>query len=387
MIEATKNQKMLFVVVAVVTAVYSIFAAVLMTEPGQSLNLPRSWVVAYYHYRWLFIGLNVALLIYLWYLHLSLKIWTRFWMSLATVGVVVCIIAANFLLTAFFPSYQYGANYVSIEEADGILDDNEVIYAVEINGEVRGFPRKHLEVPHIAGDNIGGKDVVMTFCALSNLPVVIEQDIGFGKSDLGILIQTHNNLVMVDRQSGELIQQITRQTEFSDSEIVSHPNTMTTWRSFKELYPDAKIFIYEFNRVVDSLLLALFEGPMEKQFSNEHGPIFPTLAMTDNRLLPKEQVWGFDAGNVQVAFTRSFAKQNPLFRFSLEGQSLVMVYDEEHDIVNLFDGSIDGQLVDFESVDFRGVTENGQLVQLPMHNGVFWMVWSHWYPDTQVYDG
>ncbi|WP_036800940.1 hypothetical protein [Photobacterium marinum] len=140
MIEATKNQKMLFVVVAVVTAVYSIFAAVLMTEPGQSLNLPRSWVVAYYHYRWLFIGLNVALLIYLWYLHLSLKIWTRFWMSLATVGVVVCIIAANFLLTAFFPSYQYGANYVSIEEADGILDDNEVVYAVEINGEVRGFP-------------------------------------------------------------------------------------------------------------------------------------------------------------------------------------------------------------------------------------------------------
>ena len=64
-----------------------------------------------------------------------------------------------------------------------------------------------------------------------------------------------------------------------------------------------------------------------------------------------------------------------------------MVYDEDHDIVNLFDGSIDGQLVDFESVDFRGVTENGQLVQLPMHNGVFWMVWSHWYPDTQVYDG
>ncbi len=386
MIEATKNQRMLFIVVAIVTAAYSIFAAVLMTEPGQSLNLPRSWVVTYYQYRWFFIGLNVVLLAYLWYLHLTLNIWMKFWMSLATIGVGVCIVAANFLLTAFFPSYQYGANYVSIEEADSILDDSDVIYAVEINREVRGYPRKHLEIPHIAGDNIGGKEVVMTFCALSNLPVVIEQDIGFGKSDIGILIQTHNNLVMVDRQSGELIQQITRKTEYSDNEIVSHPNTMTTWGSFKVLYPEAKVFNYEFNRVVDSLLLTMFEGPMEKQFNNEYGPIFPTLAMSDKRLLPKEQVWGFDIGNVQVAFTRSFVQKNPLFKFTLEELPLVLVYDEEHDIVNLFDGAIDGQLIDFESIDFRGITENEQLAQLPMHNGVFWMVWSHWYPNTLVYD-
>ncbi|MGF1757128.1 DUF3179 domain-containing protein [Photobacterium sagamiensis] len=386
MIDATKKQKILFLVIAIVTAVFSIFSAVLMTEPGQSLNLPRSWVMTYFQYRWFFIGVNVCLLAYLWYLHVSLNIWSRFWVSLASVGVAVCIIAANFLLTAFFPSYQYGANYVSITDADKILSDSDVIYAVEINDEVRGYPRKHLEVPHIAGDNIGGKDVVMTFCALSNLPVVIEQDIGFGQSDLGILIQTHNNLVMVDRNSGELIQQITRTPEFSEAKVVSHPNTMTTWKSFKELYPQATVFNYEFNRVVDSLLLALFEGPMEQQFSNEYGPIFPTLAMNDNRLPPKEQIWGFDSGDVQAAFTRSFAQKNPVFKFDLEGHPLVLVYDEEHDIVNLFDGVIDDQLVDFESIDFRGTNENGRLKQLPMHNGVFWMVWSHWYPGTQVFN-
>ena len=135
-------------------------------------------------------------------------------MTLASFGVVICIVAANFLLPVFFPSYQYGATYISVTEADAILDDGDVIYAVEIEGDVRGFPRKHLEIPHIAGDTIGGIDVVMTFCALSNLPVVIEQDFGYGESDLGILIQTHNNLVMVDRNSCELIQQITREPEF-----------------------------------------------------------------------------------------------------------------------------------------------------------------------------
>ncbi|MCW8328402.1 DUF3179 domain-containing protein [Photobacterium sp. SDRW27] len=386
MSQATSTQKLLFLVVAVITAAFSIFSAVLMTEPGQSLNLPRSWVVTYFQYRWFFIGLNVFLLAYLWYLHISLKVWSRFWMNLASVGVIICIIAANFLLTAFFPSYQYDANYVSITEADQILNDNDVIYAVEINGDVRGYPRAHLEVPHIAGDNIGGKDVVMTFCALSNLPVVIEQDIGFGQSDLGILIQTHNNLVMVDRNSGELIQQITRAPEFSEAEVISHPNTMTTWKSFKEIYPQATVFIYEFNRALDTLLLALFEGPMEKQFSNEHGAIFPTLDMNDDRLPTKELVWGFDFGDVQAAFTRTFAQNNPIYQFELNGHPLVLVYDEKHDIVNLFDGVLNDAPAEFESIDFRGETENGKLNQLPLHNGVFWMVWSHWYPSTQVFN-
>ena len=85
-------------------------------------------------------------------------------MVLASAGVVICIIAANFLLAAFFPAYQYGANYVTVAEADKLLSDDEIIYAVEINGEARGYPRKHLEIPHIAGAEIGGEEVVMTFC-------------------------------------------------------------------------------------------------------------------------------------------------------------------------------------------------------------------------------
>jgi hypothetical protein len=380
------RQRVYFFVVAVVTAAFSIFSAVLMTEPGQSLNLPRSWTITYYHHHWWFIAINVVLLAYLWYLHVSRNIWSRFWMSLASLGVVICIISANFLLTALFPSSQYNANYVSVAEADAILDDHDVIYAVEIGGEVRGFPRKHLEIPHIAGDTIGGKEVVMTFCALSNLPVVIEQDIGHGESDIGILIQTHNNLVMVDRNSGELVQQITRETEFSDAKVISHPNTMMTWGSFKRAYPQAEVFIYEFNRVLDNFLLAAFEGPMEAQFSSDHGPIFPTLDMNDNRLDAKEQIWGFDAGVEQVAFTKDFARNNPIYMLEIDSQPVVLVYDADYDVVNLFSQELNGQIIEFDTIDFRGVTGQGRLEQLPMHNGVFWMVWSHWYPGTKVFN-
>lgn len=383
----TGRQRQLFLAMAIITAAFSILSAILMTEPGQSLDLPRSWIITYYRYRWLFIGLNISLLAFLWYLHTKFRIWSRMVMGLASLGVASCILAANFLLALLFPSAQHNANYVSLADANVLLHDEAVIYAVEINNEVRGYPRSHMAIPHIAGDNIGGKDVALTFCALSNLPVVIEQDIGLGEpSDLGILIQTHNNLVMVERNSGELIQQITMEPEFGATKIVTHPNTMMTWKNFKQAYPQAKVFVYDSGRVVDSFLDSVFEQPMKKQFDREQGAIFPTLDMKDGRLNPKEQIWGFDNGSSQLAFTRAFAQENPAYKFELDGQSLVLVYDKQVDTVGLFNRELAGQLAQFESIDFRGMTDNGRLQQLPMHNGVFWMVWSHWYPDTQLFN-
>jgi len=342
-------------------------------------------VVGYYVNRWFFIVINLVLLAALWWLNNKYQFWQRIWMVLASTGVIICIIAANFMLPTLFPAYQHDANYVTVAEADELLSDDAVIYAVEINGETKGYPRKHLEIPHIAGANIGGEEVVMTFCGLSNLPVVYDQDIGHGRSDLGVLLQTHNNLLMVDRESGELIQQITGNAEFSEKKLKTHPNTMMSWANFKRLYPDAEVFVYEFNRPLDSILEALFEGPMEKQFSEEHGAIFPTLAMEDNRLPNKEEIWGLDTGSEQAAFTKAFLIENPTFEFNLGGNEYVIAYNAEYDAVNLFERSIDGRVIDVETIDISGQTSAGKLNKAPLHNGVFWMIWAHWFPDTKVF--
>ena len=97
------NSAGLFYVFALVTAVVAIFSAVLMTEPGQSLNLPRSWVVTYYANRWLMIGVTLALLVILWGLHLRVRRWRNVWMYLASLGVVFCLVAANFPAADVFP--------------------------------------------------------------------------------------------------------------------------------------------------------------------------------------------------------------------------------------------------------------------------------------------
>jgi hypothetical protein len=385
MTQAIYRPTPVFISLAVVTAIVSIFSAVLMTEPGQSLNLPREWVIGYFANRWLFIVINLSLLAALWWLNHIYQFWRRIWLILASIGVIFCVISANYLLTALFPSSQYDAVYVSVADADKLLSDEEIIYAVEINGEARGYPKGHLEIPHIAGAEIGGEEVVMTFCALSNVPVVYNQDIGTGRSDLGILLQTHNNLLMVDRASGELIQQITGQAEFSGRKLKSYPNTMMSWKSFKKRHPDATVFTYKFDRALDQVLQAAFKGPMEQQFSEEYGPIFPTLALEDDRLPAKQQVWGFDAGSAQAAFTAQFMQKNTIFPFSLGGKEYVITYSDEFDLVNLYERSINGRLIDVEDIDRDGQTSAGKLTKAPLHNGVFWMIWAHWFPDTAVF--
>ncbi len=374
----------IFLVLGLVTAFMAIFAAMLMTEVGQLLDWPRQWLITYYDHRWWYIAINLILLAVMWVLNARYALMHRYLMGLATVGVFLCIFAANFLLPTMFPSSQTTAEYVSVEDADKFMKPDDIIYAVEINGDVRGFPRHHLEIPHIAGDNIGGEDVTMTFCALSNLPVVIDQSSDGEKMDLAILIQVHNNLLMKDSNSGELIQQITGEKEFSGGKVTEYPNDMMSWETFRTLYPEATVFEYQFNRPVDTFLQSLFEGPLEQHFDEAEPPLFPTLDMTDTRLPYKEQVWGLNLHDKPLAITKEFAEQNPLFAFEHEGQPLLLFYDKDLDVVTLFDRRIDGETVEITEVDFFGNTPSGKLSKVPMQNGVFWMVWSHWFPETGI---
>jgi len=339
-----------------------------MTEPGQLLNWPRTWIVTYYSYRWWFISFNLLLLVSLWWMHIRYRFLRSIWMYLASIGVILCIIVANFLLPAFFPSYQKNATYVSVSTANKLLKNDSIIYAVEINGDTVGFPKKHLEIPHVVGATVGGKEIVMTFCALSNLPVVYKQDIGYGESDLRILIQTHNNLLMVDKKSGELVQQINGKLEYSGKRLPAIPNDMMKWSTFKKRYPNARVFLYPFVRPLDNLLLALFEGGMEQQFSHEHGPMFPTLSLKDKRLPNKEQVWGLTVGKESAAFSRAFLAKHPRYTFSLGDKKLVVTYEKSTDIAKAFT-----------------LNDQGKLKALPLYNGVFWMVWAHWFPETKVF--
>lgn len=373
-----------FAVLAAITAAYSIFSMLLMSDFGQFLALPKSWIITYYKLKWLFGALNIALLVSLWWMHLKKQVAPRWLMVFATAGVLACLFAANVLNALLFPTKQHEATFVSVSEADNVLNDDQVIYALELNGVVRGYPQDHLELPHVVGASFGGEEVMMTYCGLSSLPVAMTPDLGEGETDFKVMAQVNNNLIIRDTVSGELVQQITATTEFDEAPLTVYPNTMMKWGSFKELYPDAEVFIYAFDRMLDPIFRQFFAATLKVQNDPEKGAAFPTVGLKDDRLGQKELIWGYDAGQEQTAFTRSFAQAHPIYRFKMAGEPLVLVYDEKHDIVTLFSRVKEGAEVEFKSIDFRGQTDTVRLEQKPLHNGVYWMVWSHWFPSTEL---
>ena len=79
-------------------------------------------------------------------------------------------------------------------------------------------------------------------------------------------------------------------------------------------------------------------------------------------------------------------EKNPVFPFEQGGKKLVIIYDKEFNVVRLFDRTLEGETVEPSMIDVKGTTPEGKVPQVPLHNGVFWMVWSHWYPETKVYN-
>ncbi|GAM71511.1 hypothetical protein JCM19236_6469 [Vibrio sp. JCM 19236] len=355
--------KILFNVYAFVLASIAIYCAILMTEPGQTLNVPRDWVLNYYRYMEVFWLAQALALAGLWIANTKGKFWKPVWMYLATAGVAFTFWAQSYAMPAAFPTEQFTADFYSVEEADKVIpDEDSRVYVTHINGETRIFPRYHLQVPHVAGWKSEGTEYAVTYCGLSNLPMVVETDYGLGESDFQVLGQTHNNLIFKDVNNGTAIQQITMQSEFTDHSTTVHPNTQMDRCQAKEMYPDAMVYVYGMERVLDEVILGLFEKPLQNQ-RNINNPdfIFDTLNLEDTRLNPKLEIFGYDNGVEQITIDPEFARANNGHKFNVGGE--ILTIDTDGEIVRILD-------------------ESG--TQVPTHNGVHYGIWTQFFPKTRV---
>lgn len=375
----------LFIFLTIIALLFSVYGAVIMTETGQANNINRSWVIFYYQYNWLFALISLLSLAILIGLNEQYKLWKKSFLVLCSFIVVGGLLVANLMVPMMFPDRQHDALYISISEADKLLKEKERVYAVEINGDAVAYPRRFIGLPHIAGTNIGGQDIVMTYCGLSGLPVVFSETYNGQPTKFEVLGQTHNNLLLVERNSGELIQQISGVTEFSQSKLDTYANQEMSWGTYKKLYPNGRVYLYKFDRVIDGKLIASFKPKLKKQFDPEQGPLFPTLALKDKRLNNKARVWGIVANNKQAAYTKSYLQTMPLINTKIGDIPIVVYYDKELDIVSFFKREINGKAVEITKIDTYGNSPQGKLQILPSYNGLMWMVWVHFYPETALY--
>ncbi|TDJ09014.1 MAG: DUF3179 domain-containing protein [Deltaproteobacteria bacterium] len=347
------------------------------------------WVVSFSNdftytiFAWRFLIGGIAVLSFVTTLYIGHMILYKSKKKLIAYAVVFCgLMIGGFIgpTYLFFRSQHYSANFQPIEEisADELEDQAEVL-VVEINGDARAYPFKWIMQPHIAGDKIGGVDVVMTFCVLSNLGLAFKNEYQGEKLNLKVMAQLENNLVMFDANTQKPIHQIRGGFVGESEKFESIPTTVMSYDSFKKVYPKGKIF-YNPTKFFDLPLNALIKKVAAKQLDINNPDLeFPTIEYKDKRAPSKEQIYGLMIEGQPMAFTLDYIKEsgNQVQIVTME-KTITLKYFPKLDFVDAFLGPVDG------------VTPDGKLplgftaVRYPMYSKVLWIIWAHFHPATML---
>ena len=290
---------------------------------------------------------------------------------------------------------QQNATFVSVEEATKRLRPDTCMVVIENNGVARAHAECEIFRPHVVGtpDGLGGENVVMTYCAMSNLGMAIKPEVGGKPLDLAPVIQLENNLILCDRNTGEPVQQIHRCRE-GEREAGKAMEEWPSWRmplwAFAKAYPNGEVFVNRrprwfqnpFASAYDLLIEMLFTTGIAYQHRFEK-PICDTMSHYDERLSHKEYVWGFNVGDDYVAYTKEELREwgSPI-NVRVGGRDIVVAYDTSYDSVGVYYNTTGEEVAD---IDFFGDTPAGQLPRVEtLKAGLYWFIWCNFFPQTDL---
>lgn len=135
--------------------------------------------------------------------------------------------------------------FISSDEANEWLADNEPVLAVELNGDARAYPLQILTWHEIVNDTVGDIPVVVTFCPLCNSAIVFERVVDGEPVEFGVSgLLRNSDLIMYDRTDESLWQQFTGEAvvgNHTGKQLTFLPSSLISFADFKAAYADGVI--------------------------------------------------------------------------------------------------------------------------------------------------
>ncbi len=243
------------------------------------------------------------------------------------------------------------------------LEDDDIVFGVEVNGEYRAYPRQIMEVREMVNDTLGGRDLGIPYCTLcgaaqayftDQLPAGIERPI---LRTSGLLIRS--NKVMYDLTTFSVFDTflghaVTGPLAEKNLQLEQATVVTTDWGTWKKEHPETTVL---------AEYLSLGRDPDFRNGRDANGPIFP-VGNVDPRLPVHEDIIGVTtASGKPVAFQRSAA-----FLALKAGQDVVF----------------ENVRLELDAGGIRAVDRDGS--DLGSHQA-FWFAWSQFYDDTALWQG
>ncbi|WP_026971828.1 DUF3179 domain-containing (seleno)protein [Aliagarivorans marinus] len=339
------------------------------------------------------------------------------WYNQDTVSIWLGLSASLLFLLFFYSGYinphimmrarMKNGVFVSVEQAKKHYSDQESVIVIDIDGEARAHSDRQMLRPHVAGNgqSMGGEEVVMTYCGLTNLGIAYTPEIDGQAVDLAPMNQLENNLVMYDKVTGEPIQQIWGSKEADVNacacapRMKEHPTFRMPFAKFAQAYPEGQVFLNDylikemrpsfwknpFLAIYDPIMDLLFKSANVYQAKSDK-PVFPTIEVKDTRLASKTLIWGVNVENDYVAYTEQFVREhNGIINTTVGGKAVVVAYDEHFQSLGIF---YNHSGADIDTIDFWGNTLHGKLSRVEsVKAGAYWMVWANFFPETDLNRG
>ncbi len=278
------------------------------------------------------------------------------------------------------------------------LDDDNVVFGIEVNGDARAYPKRILAWHEMFVDTIGGVEIAGVYCTLCGTIIPYKTSFNGVKHALGTSgFLYRSNKLMYDKATQSLWNTIKGEPVLGplvDKGIALEYVSVvtTTWGEWKRRHPKTKVLSLEtgHSRNYD-------EGAAYQNYFSTDRLMFNT-PFQDERLKNKQEVLAlrFAASpREQLAIDTAFLKKNPLYKNKIGQQKLLIltdksganrVYDPKE--INFVSYDQDSTVTDNKGNKWQ-LTEselrlkNKKLFSLPYHRA-FWFGWHATYPETRL---
>ena len=287
---------------------------------------------------------------------------------------------------------------ISADEADYLADDN-IVFGIEVNGDVRAYPKRILAWHEMFVDTVGGTPVAGVYCTLCGTVILYETEfagINHALGTSGFLYRS--NKLMYDQATQSMWNTIKGEPVLGPlvgkGIALKHQSVVTTsWGEWKSRHPQTKVLSLDTGHQRD-----YGEGVAYQEYFATDRLMFNT-PFNDRRLKNKQEVLAlrFPAHpKEQLAIDTDFLRQNPIYTDKIGLQSFVVltdttganrVYEDKGHVFANYDGQ--SKLTDEKGISWtlsenRLESAHGEVLnRLPYHRA-FWFGWHATYPDTRL---
>ena len=289
-----------------------------------------------------------------------------------------------------------GPKMIAASDASYLKDDH-VVFGIEVEGDVRAYPKRILAWHEMFVDEVGGVPVAGVYCTLCGTVILFEtvhDGVAHELGTSGFLYRS--NKLMYDRATQSLWNTIWGRPVIGpladkDIELTRRSVVTTTWGEWRRRHPDTQVLSLDTGHSRD-----YSEGAAYRDYFATDELMF-TVPELDRRLRNKAEVLALLLGDGQpLAISAKYLDKHRIYHDRQGGVDFVVLTDRsganrvyETGGRRFATWDDDRTAVDADGVawtlheDHLESAEGTALARLPAHRA-FWFGWYAAYPDTRL---